>query len=164
MKIVHHGIALATTEPIQVIDITARVQAVLETTGIREGLLTLISPHTTARVNLNECEEMLQRDMVAFLERLAPRDGGYLHNRKPVDGRRNAHSHLLGLFMNASETIPIADGRLLLGGWQSIFLCELDGPRAERQIHLHFLGHSGIWRRSMPTRTRTRTSAPHEAL
>lgn len=144
MKIVHYGIVLATTEPIQVIDITARVQAVLETTGIREGLLTLISPHTTARVNLNECEEMLQRDMVAFLERLAPRDGGYLHNRKPVDGRRNAHAHLLGLFMNASETIPIADGRLMLGGWQSIFLCELDGPRAERQVHLHVLGHSGI--------------------
>jgi secondary thiamine-phosphate synthase enzyme len=140
MKLVHHRIVLVTTEPIQVIDITARVQALFETTGIRDGLLTLISPHTTAHVNLNECEAMLQRDMLAFLERLVPRDLDYLHNRNPVDDRPNAHAHLMGLFMNASETIPICDGRLMLGGWQSIFFCELDGPRAEREVRLQFLG------------------------
>ena len=86
---------------------------------------------------------MLQRDMVAFLRDLVPQGGDYLHNRKPVDDRQNAHAHLMGLFMNASETIPIVDGRLLLGGWQSVFLCELDGPRAERQVHLLFLGEGG---------------------
>lgn len=140
MKIVYHRIVLATTEPIQFIDLTPQVQALFETAGIRDGLLTLISPHTTARVNLNEREALLQRDMVAFLQGLVPAQRDYLHNRDPVDDRPNAHAHLMGLFMNASETIPIVGGRLMLGGWQSIFLCELDGPRAERQVNLQFLG------------------------
>jgi secondary thiamine-phosphate synthase enzyme len=143
MKIIDHRIVLATTGPIQFIDITPRVLALFATTGIHHGLLTLISPHTTAHINLNEREQMLQQDMVAFLQGLVPRQGDYLHNRNPVDDRPNAHAHLMGLFMNASETIPIVDGRLMLGGWQSIFLCELDGPRAERQVHLQFLGEGG---------------------
>jgi secondary thiamine-phosphate synthase enzyme len=140
MKVVCRTIVLATAEPIQVIDITPRVQALCQEAGIREGMVTLLSPHTTAHVNLNEREEMLQRDMVAFLQGLVPPDRDYLHNREPVDGRANAHAHLMGLLMNASETIPIAGGQLLLGGWQSIFLIELDGPRAERLIRLQFLG------------------------
>jgi secondary thiamine-phosphate synthase enzyme len=143
MRLVYHRLVLATTEPIQLVDMTPQVLALFETTGIRHGLLTLIAPHTTAYVNLNEREEMLQRDMVAFLQGLVPQHGDYLHNRNPVDDRPNAHAHLMGLFMNASETIPIVDGQLMLGGWQSIFLCELDGPRAERQVHLQFLGEGG---------------------
>lgn len=140
MRIVRHRLVLATTAPIQVIDITERVQSLVETFGVRDGLLTLISPHTTARINLNEREEMLQQDMVAFLETLVPKDLDYLHNRDPVDDRPNAHAHLLGLSMNASETIPIADGRLLLGGWQSLFFIELDGPRPERQVNVQIIG------------------------
>ncbi len=143
MKLVYHRIALATTEPIQLLDITPQVRTLFESSGIRQGLLTLISPHTTAHINLNEREEKLQLDMVAFLQGLVPCHGDYLHNCDPVDGRQNAHAHLMGLFMNASETIPIVDGRLMLGGWQSVFLCELDGPRAERQIHLQFFGEGG---------------------
>jgi secondary thiamine-phosphate synthase enzyme len=78
--------------------------------------------------------------MIRHLEQVVPRDGDYGHNRAAVDDRPNAHAHLLGLFMNASESVPILDGELLLGGWQSIFLVELDGPRDQRQITLHFLG------------------------
>ena len=129
MHILRHRIELATAEPIQIIDITGQIRDWVASTGIRDGLLTLISPHTTARVNVNEREAQLQRDMITHLKRLVPRDGDYLHNLAPVDDRDNAHAHLLGLFMNASETIPVADGALLLGGWQSIFFIELDGPR-----------------------------------
>jgi secondary thiamine-phosphate synthase enzyme len=140
MKILREKLQLTTTEPIQVIDITAEVRDWAQGTGIREGLLTLISPHTTARVNLNERESQLHRDMVTFLKRLVPRDGDYLHNLAPVDDRDNAHAHLLGLFMNASETIPVANGELLMGGWQSIFFIELDGPRERREVQLQILG------------------------
>lgn len=142
MKIHREKLQLTTTEPIQVIDITAQVRDWAKSTGVREGLLTLISPHTTARVNLNEREDQLHRDMVTFLKRLVPRDGDYLHNLAPVDDRDNAHAHLLGLFMNASETIPVADGELLMGGWQSIFFIELDGPRERREVRLQIMGEA----------------------
>jgi secondary thiamine-phosphate synthase enzyme len=78
--------------------------------------------------------------MVTFLKRLVPRDGDYLHNLAPVDDRDNAHAHLIGLFMNASESIPVRDGELLLGGWQSVFFVELDGPRPRREVSLQFIG------------------------
>ena len=140
MKLSRHQIVLTTTEPIQVIDITAQVQALVAESGVGEGLLTLTCPHTTARLNLNEREAMLQQDMVTFLKRLVPRDGDYLHNLQPVDDRDNAHAHLLGLFMNASESLPIVAGRPWLGGWQSIFFIELDGPRAQREVRVQILG------------------------
>jgi secondary thiamine-phosphate synthase enzyme len=140
MKFTRHEILLTTTEPIQVLDITAQVQALVAESGVGEGLLTLTCPHTTARLNLNEREAMLQRDMVTFLKRLVPRDGDYLHNLAPVDDRDNAHAHLLGLFMNASESLPIVAGKPLLGGWQSIFFIELDGPRAQREVRVQILG------------------------
>jgi secondary thiamine-phosphate synthase enzyme len=133
-------IELATTAPIQLIDITAQVRERVRAAGLRQGLVTLISQHTTARLNLNENEERLQQDMVTFLKRLVPRDGDYSHNIAPVDDRDNAHAHLLGLFANASESIPVADGELLLGDWQAVFFVELDGPRAKRQVTLQLLG------------------------
>ncbi|WP_295539071.1 secondary thiamine-phosphate synthase enzyme YjbQ [uncultured Thiohalocapsa sp.] len=133
-------IELTTTAPIQLIDITARVRERVRARGLRHGLVTVISNHTTARVNLNEHEERLQQDMITFLQRLVPRDGDYGHNVAPVDGRDNAHAHLLGLFANASESIPVHDGELLLGTWQSVFFVELDGPRPQRQVSLQLLG------------------------
>jgi secondary thiamine-phosphate synthase enzyme len=140
LKILRHRIELATVEPIQILDITGIVREWVASSGVKDGLLTLISLHTTARVNVNEREPQLQRDMVTYLKRLVPRDGDWLHNLAPVDGRNNAHAHLLGLSMNASETIPIAGGALVLGEWQSIFFIELDGPRERREIDLQILG------------------------
>ena len=140
MKILRHRLSVETVAPIQFIDVTQRVRDWVTSTGIRDGLLTLISPHTTARVNVNERETQLQRDMTTFLKRFVPQDGDWLHNIDTVDDRPNAHSHLLGLFMTASETIPVADGALTLGGWQSIFFVELDGPRSSRQLDLQIMG------------------------
>ena len=136
------SITLVTTEPIQVVDITQQVRERLANSKLHNGLVTLISRHTTARVNLNEHELQLHRDMVTFLKRLVPRDGDYLHNLAPVDDRDNAHAHLLGLFMNASECIPVVDGELLLGSWQSVFFVELDGPREQRSVTLQFIGEA----------------------
>ena len=136
------SITLVTTEPIQVVDITQQVRERLANSKLHNGLVTLISRHTTARVNLNEHELQLHRDMVTFLKRLVPRDGDYLHNLAPVDDRDNAHAHLLGLFMNASESIPVVDGELLLGSWQSVFFVELDGPRGQRSVTLQFIGEA----------------------
>ncbi len=140
MRVLTHRIELATAEPIQIIDITNIIRDWVSATGVRHGLLTLICPHTTARVNINEREAQLQRDMITYLKRLVPRDGDWLHNLAPVDDRDNAHAHILGLFMTASESIPVAEGALMLGQWQSIFFIELDGPRPRRALDLQLLG------------------------
>ena len=134
-----HTLTLATTSPIQFIDVSEAVRAWVRTTGVRDGLLTITSPHTTARITRNERETELQGDMVRFLERLAPADAPYRHNLDTVDGRANAHSHLLGLFMPASESIAVVDGELAMGAWQSLFLVELDGPRDAREVQLQLI-------------------------
>ncbi len=140
MQIITHTIKRLTTKPIEIIDITAEVSALLLSSGLERGQVTVISRHTTAFININEKEERLLEDMETWLKRLVPKDGNYLHNINPVDGRHNAHSHLLGLFMNSSETIPFANGTMLLGEWQSIFFIELDGPREERSVLLQISG------------------------
>lgn len=138
-RILTHRLSVATTQPIEILDITEPVRAWVRSTGVTHGLLTVMSPHTTARITVNERETELQRDMIRWLEALAPATADYGHNRAPVDDRLNAHSHLLGLFMNASESIPLTDGALDLGGWQSLFFVELDGPRPKREVKLHLM-------------------------
>lgn len=138
-RILTHRLSVATTQPIEIVDLTEQVRAWVRTTGATHGLLTVMSPHTTARITINERETELQRDMVRWLEALAPADAPYGHNRAPVDDRLNAHAHLLGLFLNASESIPVAGGDLDLGNWQALFFMELDGPRPHREVKLQLL-------------------------
>ncbi len=129
-----------TTKPIEIIDISAEVAEAVASSGLDTGQVTVISQHTTAFININEKEDRLLEDMETFIKRFAPKDGNYLHNLNPLDGRDNAHSHLIGLLMNTSETIPFSKGKLLLGKWQSLFFIELDGPREERSILLQISG------------------------
>lgn len=135
----HHTLTLASTAPIEFIDLTARVRAWVRAQGAQEGLLTVVSPHTTGRIAINELDSPLQRDMVSYLERLAPKDSDYGHNRATVDGRDNAHAHIVALLMPASESIQVRDGELAFGTWQALFFVELDGPRPKREVHLQLL-------------------------
>lgn len=140
MRIITHTIRIQTTKPIEIIDITPEVTTALVSSGLQQGQVTIISQHTTAFININEKEERLLEDMETWLKRLVPKDGNYLHNLNPIDGRHNAHSHLLGLFMNSSETIPFSEGKLHLGEWQSLFFVELDGARKERKVLVQISG------------------------
>lgn len=142
MMVHRHRLTLRTSQPIEIVDITDMVRAWVASTGVRDGLLTVMSPHTTARITLNEREIELQKDMVRFLERIAPADAAYGHNLETVDDRLNAHAHLLGLFMTASESVPLSDDVLEIGSWQSLFFVELDGPREKREVILHLLAAS----------------------
>ncbi|QGU31828.1 secondary thiamine-phosphate synthase enzyme YjbQ [Thermochromatium tepidum] len=141
MHVVCEQLSLHTHAPIELIDLSEQVRQVFARHPVRQGWLTVTSAHTTAFVALNEREPKLQQDMLDFLTRLAPPgQTSYRHDIDPIDGRPNTHAHLIGLFMNASETILIEDGRLLLGDWQSIFFIELDGPRPQRQIRVQIAG------------------------
>ncbi|NEV63166.1 secondary thiamine-phosphate synthase enzyme YjbQ [Thiorhodococcus minor] len=140
MRFQCESLIIPTEMPIQIIDVSGSVREIFERYAVRNGQVTIASAHTTAFVALNEKEPKLQRDMLDFLTTLAPPARDYRHDIAPVDGRPNTHSHLIGLFMNASETILVADGKLLLGEWQSIFFVELDGPREQRKLTVQVAG------------------------
>jgi len=140
---------LETHQPIQLLDITDRVQDVVRAAGLRDGSVTIFSRHTTAAIRIQEDEPLLLEDLRAFLERCAPASAHYRHNdfrlrtvHMHEDESPNGHSHCLQLLLGSSESVPVADGELLLGTWQRIFLVELDGPRPAREIIVQTVGTS----------------------
>jgi secondary thiamine-phosphate synthase enzyme len=135
-----------TTSAPQFIDITDNVSDAVQRSGIANGVAVVFSRHTTAAVKINESEPELLKDMARFLCEMAPVDRDYLHNDFDVrtvnmqdDECPNAHSHCQHLMLNASESIPVLEGRLHLGRWQRVFLVELDQAKA-RQITVQILG------------------------
>jgi len=135
----------AETAP-EFIDITDDVFAAVEESAVREGTVTVFSRHTTAAIVINEHEPLLLKDMTRFLEGIAPREADYRHNDFVIrtanmteDECPNGHSHCQNLFLGTSETIPIADGELLTGCWQRVFMIELDRPRL-REIVIQVQG------------------------
>lgn len=135
-----HTLTIATKKPIEVIDLTDLVREFVAKSGCDSGLLHVMSPHTTMGLSVNERCERLQEDMIDFLGRIAPAQADYRHNRIAVDGRPNAHSHLLSLFLPGQLTLMVDGGQLKLGDWQSLFAIELDGPRPLRKIELNLIG------------------------
>jgi secondary thiamine-phosphate synthase enzyme len=140
MPVRRHSLRLRSSAAIEFVDLTEEVRAWAESQGLRNGVLTVTSPHTTARIVINERDAALQRDMLRHLQQFAPPDAAYEHNQHTVDGRDNAHAHLAALFLPTSEIITLADGKLQLGSWQALFFVELDGPREARHVHLQLLG------------------------
>jgi secondary thiamine-phosphate synthase enzyme len=98
-------------------------------------------------VCIQEDEPLLLEDLCEFLHRHAPAEAHYRHNDFRVrtvhmhdDESPNGHAHCQQLLLGSSEAVPVSDGELLLGQWQRIFLVELDGPRAEREVIIQALG------------------------
>lgn len=139
MKHYFDEIAISTESPIEFIDITDKVKAACARSGIKEGLISIFSRHTTSAVKINERCSRLQDDMLGLLARLAP-EGVYRHDTETVDNRQNARSHLMSLLLGASETLPLIGGQPALGAWQSVFFVELDGPRPERRVCVKAIG------------------------
>jgi secondary thiamine-phosphate synthase enzyme len=142
----HAVFCVQTTRAPQFIDITKVVVDMLAASGLASGIAVVASQHTTASIKLNENEPELLKDMEAFLCGIAPSDRYYRHNDFSVrtvnieeDECPNAHSHCQHLLLNASESIPVLDGKLMLGRWQRLFLVELDRPRP-RNIVASFIG------------------------
>jgi secondary thiamine-phosphate synthase enzyme len=140
MKHFFEDISVATKRPIEFIDVTDRVRDAVGKSGIEDGIVSIFSNHTTAAVRINERCARLQADMENMLKEVVPVDRPYRHNESTADGRGNAHSHLMSLFMGGSETVPVKGGRLHLGTWQSVFFIELDGPRGSRKLTVAVFG------------------------
>ena len=116
---------IQTTKRTELIDITDRARALVKESGINDGICIISTRHTTSGIIVNENERGLRGDIIDLLEMLVPADRSYAHNS--IDN--NADAHLRAVLLGMSETIPVEDGHLVLGTWQSIFFVELDGPR-----------------------------------
>ncbi|HEY9245665.1 MAG TPA: secondary thiamine-phosphate synthase enzyme YjbQ [Candidatus Methanoperedens sp.] len=126
---------IRTTKNTELVDITDSVRKIVQESRIRDGLCVISTSHTTGGIIINENENGLKKDIIEMLEGLVPENKNYAHDM--IDN--NAHSHLRAVLIGASESLPIENGHLILGTWQSIFFVELDGPR-NRRINVKILG------------------------
>lgn len=129
--VVAETIDVDTGERIELVDLTDTVMAFVRRCGVKEGLLSLWSMHTTCTVFINESQRALDADMRAFLEDVVDHDKYYQHNDPAHSDcdRRNADSHLRAMLLGHSVTMQISGGELVIGQWQRVLCCELDGPR-----------------------------------
>jgi secondary thiamine-phosphate synthase enzyme len=146
MQIHQETLKVSTQTGFSLYDLTPEVQQVIDQAQIRQGQVLLLVQHTTTALTINENETRLWEDIRMFAEKLAPVGDRYLHNdlhlrTVPPDEPKNAHAHLIAMLMDTNESIPIVDGRLQLGQYQSILFIDLDGPRL-RQIHCQVWGLS----------------------
>jgi secondary thiamine-phosphate synthase enzyme len=110
------------------VDITADVARVVAAAKVADGMVTVFVPHTTCGITINEnADPDVVTDMLAALDRLVPWEAGYRH------GEGNSAAHVKASMMGFSLPVIVEAGRLQLGTWQGIYLCEFDGPR-ERQV------------------------------
>jgi secondary thiamine-phosphate synthase enzyme len=132
---------LKTDERMKLVDITPRIAARVRRSAVRDGIALVSSMHTTLALFVNEYQDALLEDVRAFLELLAPRGAGWRHDdpRYSDCERRNADAHLRAALLGHALTLPVRDGELALGTFQSVIAVELDGPRA-RALHVQILG------------------------
>lgn len=138
MEIRTTEIALTTRGDGHAVDITARVQATVDETGVADGQATVFVRGSTAAITTMEFEPGGVQDLQEMLERLIPTHGDYEHNRLNHD--TNSHAHQRASLIGASETVPVLDGRLALGTWQQLVLIDLDDRPRERTVVVQVLG------------------------
>ncbi|MBI2626079.1 MAG: YjbQ family protein [Candidatus Nealsonbacteria bacterium] len=146
MKILNETIQLNTKDEFEFIDLTKAVEAFLEKSQIKNGLINIQTMHTTAPLILNENEPCLLRDFRNHLANLSPKELPYIHDDFTVrtvnmcDGEcKNGHSHCSAIHFPSNLSLNIIDGKLQLGQWQRIFLVELDRPR-QRRVQIQVMG------------------------
>lgn len=127
-------IRVRSSERGELVDITARLQEVVARSGVRDGVVVAQSLHTTAALTVNEnADPDVPHDLLTKLERLVPQHEPFYRH---AEG--NSDSHLKTSFFGPSLSVLVHEGRLVLGTWQGVFLCEFDGPR-ERRVAVQVL-------------------------
>jgi secondary thiamine-phosphate synthase enzyme len=142
----HLVVSVVTCDAVEFVDITPALAWVVEGLGLREGVLTVYTRHTTTGLLVNEHEPLLFGDLRALFERLVPEHEPFAHDdvkRRTVNvtpGERcNGWAHCRAALLRTSESIPVADGLLSLGRWQRVLLAEFDGGQ-KREIAVTLQG------------------------
>ena len=133
MTVKTDSIKINTSKSFEIIDITSDINDLID---IDEGIISIFSRHSTSAIVVNENESGLLKDIEFTLDNLITDKYSYSHDR--IDN--NARSHLKSFLLSSSECLPIKNGKLDLGTWQSVFFVELDGPRHTRTVTLTMVG------------------------
>ena len=132
MKVVTEYLWFNTSKKIEFINITEKIQEIVEKSKIKEGICLVNAMHITASVFINDEEEGLKQDFKEWLEKLVPTNPKlYKHN---LTGEDNAHAHLKRTIMGREVVVAITNGKLDLGPWEQIFYGEFDGQRPKRVL------------------------------
>ncbi len=122
-------ITIPTHSKTELVDITSEIEKIVEASGVKEGICWVFIPHTTAGITINEgADPSVKKDILSQLDKLIPSRESYQH----LEG--NAPAHIKTSMVGSSQTLIIESGKLLLGTWQSVYLCEFDGPRHRKII------------------------------
>ena len=141
VKVFSKTIAVKTSERSELINLSDEIKAFVEATGIVDGYVQVSSLHTTAGLFMNEWQDALLTDMKSMIEQIVPRDTYYRHNDPEFSDcdRHNADSHLRNVVVGHSLSVPISQGKTVLGQWQSVILAEFDGPN-QRKVFMQVFG------------------------
>ena len=134
-RIVNKNYVFSTKGEIDFVDLTDEVQKVVSETGICNGLVHVFAPHATGILILTENDPALLEDIKAFLQKIVPRGGSYNHPS-------NAHSHLRSVLLPPDRTLPIIDGRVEFGTWQSLLFVETDVYPRNRTVTIQVMGET----------------------
>jgi len=135
MKIISENFSVATNKRNELVDITDKIQGMIDKAGVKDGSVVVFCPHTTAAITINEnADPDVVHDILLTLSELVPQDrSGYQHSEG------NSDAHVKSSIIGCSETVLISSGKMKLGTWQGIYFCEFDGPR-RRTVHVQITG------------------------
>ena len=141
VRVFSKTVLVKTNDRTELVNLTGEIRRLFEATGVVDGYIQVSSLHTTAGLFINEWQDALLVDIKSMLEQIVPRESYYKHNDPEYSDcdRHNADSHLRNVVLGHSLSIPVAEGKLVLGQWQSVILAEFDGPN-QRNIFLQVFG------------------------
>ncbi len=132
-KVFKKNFRFSTKGEIDFVDLTDRVHYLVSESGIKNGLVHVFAPHATGILVLTENDYALLNDIKAFLKGIVPKNRSYEHPS-------NAHSHLRSMLLPPDKTLPVIDGRVELGTWQSLFFIETDVYPRQRTLLMQVIG------------------------
>ena len=132
-KVVNKSFNFSTKGEIDFVDLTDKVQEVVSKSAIKNGVVHVFAPHATGILTLTENDYALLEDIKAFLEEIVPKRGAYQHPS-------NAHAHLRSVLLPPDKTLPVIDGHVEFGTWQSLLFVETDVYPRKRTVIIQVIG------------------------
>ncbi len=141
VRVYSRTVVVSTGERLELVNLSEDIREFARNSSIEDGYIQVSSLHTTAALMVNEWQDALLTDVKAFLERIVPSENYYKHNDPEYSDcdRKNGDAHLRNVILNHCLSIPIAQGKLVLGRWQSLILAEFDGPN-QRKVFMQAFG------------------------